>query len=80
MWNIINENINKRSQKNDISYLNINGTITHNSHVIANTFNTYFLTVAQHIHTENSKNQNSGVGGNNPLNYLYNVFKQSIPY
>ena len=51
MWNIINENINKRSQKNDISYLNINGTITHNSHVIANTFNSYFLTVAQHIHT-----------------------------
>ena len=80
MWNIINENINKRSQKNDISFLNINGTITHNSHVIPNTFNTYFLTVAQHIHTETSKNPYSGVDGNNPLNYLYNVFKQPIPY
>jgi hypothetical protein len=74
-WNIINENINKRPQKNYISLLNINGTITHNSQVIANTFNTYFLTVAQHIHTENFKNSNSGVSENNALNYLYNVFK-----
>jgi hypothetical protein len=59
MWNIINENINKRPQRNDISFININGTMTHNRQVIANTFNTYFLTVAQHIHTENSKNSNS---------------------
>ena len=40
LWNINNENINKRPQKNDISFLNINGTITHNGQVIANTFNT----------------------------------------
>jgi hypothetical protein len=37
------------------------------------------LTVAQHIHTENSKNSNSVVSDNNPLNYLYNAFKQPIP-
>jgi hypothetical protein len=78
-WNIINENINKKPQKNDISFLNINGIITHNSQVIANSFNTYFLTVAQHIHTKNFTNSNSGVSENNPLNYLYNVFKQPIP-
>jgi hypothetical protein len=77
-WNIINENINKRPQKNDISFLNIKGTIIHNSQVTANTFNTYFSTVAQHIHTENFKNSNSGVSENNPLNYLYNAFKQLI--
>jgi hypothetical protein len=40
-WNINNKNINKRPQKNDISFLNINGTITHNSQVIANTLNTF---------------------------------------
>jgi hypothetical protein len=79
-WNIISENINKRPQKNDISFLNISGTITHNSQVIANTFNTFFLTVAQHIHTENFTNLNSGVSVNNPLNYLYNVFKQPVPF
>ena len=37
------------------------------------------MTVAQHIHTENFKNSNSGISENNPLNYLYNVFKQPIP-
>jgi hypothetical protein len=66
---IISENINKRPQKNDMSFLNINGTITHNSQVIANTFNTYFSTVERHSHTENFTNSNSGVRENNPLNY-----------
>jgi hypothetical protein len=79
MWNIINENINKRPRRNNISFININGTIAHNRQVIANTFNTYFSTVAQHIHTENSKNSNSVVSDNNPLNYLYNAFQQPIP-
>jgi len=75
----MNENINKRPQKNDISFLNINGTITHYRQVIANNINTYFSTTARHIHTENYTNSNSGVSENNPLNYLYNVFKQPIP-
>jgi hypothetical protein len=79
MWNIINENINKRPQKNYILFPNINGTITHTSQAIANTFSTYFLTVAQHIHTENFTNSNWGVSENNSLNYLYNIFKQLIP-
>jgi hypothetical protein len=81
-WNIINENINKRPRGNDISFININGTTTHNRQVIANTFNTYFVAVAQHIqhiHTENSKNSNSVASDNNPPNYLYNAFKQPIP-
>jgi hypothetical protein len=80
-WNI-NENINKKPPRNDVSFINTNGTTTHNRQVIANTFNTYFLTVAQHIqhiHTENSKNSNSLVSDNNPLNHLYNAFKQPIP-
>jgi hypothetical protein len=33
----------------------------HNSQVIADNFNTYFLTVAQHIHTGDFNNSNSGV-------------------
>jgi len=40
MWNIINKNISKKPRRNNISFININGTITHNSQVIANTFNT----------------------------------------
>jgi hypothetical protein len=83
MCSIFNENINKRPQTNNISFININGTTTHNRQVIATTSNTYFSTVAQHIqhiHTDNSKNSNSVVSNNNnPLNYLYNALKQPIP-
>ena len=41
-WNIINENINKRPQKHDISFLNINGVKTYDTQVLVITFNIYF--------------------------------------
>jgi len=78
-WNIINGNLNKRPRSNEISFININGTKTYNSQVTANTFNTYFLTLAQHIYTENFKNSNSVAIVHNPLNYLHDAFKQTIP-
>jgi hypothetical protein len=51
----------------------------YNSQIIANTFNTYFSTLAQHIYTENFKNSNSAAIVNNPLNYLRDAFRQTIP-
>jgi hypothetical protein len=78
-WNVINGNINKRPRSNDISFININGTKTYNSQVVANTFNTYFSTLAQHIYTEYFKNSNSAAIVNNHLNYLHDTFKQTIP-
>ena len=62
-----------------MSFIDINGTKTYNSQVIANTFNTYFSTLAQHIYTENFKNLNSVAIVNSPLNYLHDAFKQTIP-
>jgi len=47
----------------------------HDSQVIATTFNTYFATVAQNIHTENF----NSIDVNDPLNYLYNAFNEQIP-
>jgi hypothetical protein len=78
MWIIINGNINKRPRRNDISFININGTKTYDSQVTANTFNTYFSTLAQQKNTENLKNSNSAATINNPLNYLHDAFKQMI--
>ena len=46
----------------------------HDSQVIATTFNTYFATVAQNIHTENF----NSIDVNDPLNYLYNAFNEPI--
>ena len=78
-WNIINENINREPRENDISAININGIITHNSRAIANTFNDYFSTVAQHIITENYNNSDSAADKHSPLDYLHNAFRQPFP-
>jgi hypothetical protein len=51
-----------------ILHPDINGTKTYNSQVIANTFNTYFSTLAQHIYAENFENSNSAAIVNNPIN------------
>jgi len=40
-WKIINDNINKDRQQQDILYINIKGSITRNNQTIANTFNDY---------------------------------------
>ena len=77
-WNIINENINKRHRRHDISSININGVFTQNNQVIADTFNSYFLSVAQHI-MANSKNSNSVGNHHNPLNYLRSTLTQPFP-
>jgi len=74
-WNIINEHINKRPRKHDISSINVDGAKTHDSQVIATTFNTYFATVAQNIHTENFNSRDV----NDFLDYLYNAFNKPIP-
>jgi len=77
-WNIINENINKRCGRQDVSSININGVITQNNEVIANTFNSYYSSVAQHI-TKNFGNSNSVGNKHNPVNYLRNILKQPLP-
>ena len=48
-WNIINENINKRQEKQDISSINVNGVVIQNNQIIASTFNSYYSSVAKHI-------------------------------
>jgi hypothetical protein len=78
-WNIINGKINKRPRCNDISFINKNVNKTYNSQVIANTFNTYFSTLAKHNYTEHFKNSNSVAIVNNPLNYSHDGFKKMIP-
>ena len=77
-WNIINENINNRHGRQDIPSININGVITQNNQVIANTFNSYYSSVAQHI-TKNFNNSNVVGNTHNTINYLHNILKQPLP-
>ena len=75
--NIINENIKKRHNKQDLSSININGVLIQNTQIIANTFNSYYLSVAEHIMKE--INTSNTVGGNqNPVTYLQNMLHQSF--
>jgi hypothetical protein len=75
-WNII-ENINNRRGRQDTSSIKINGDITQNNQVIADTFNNYYSSVAQHV-TNNFSNSNSVGNKHNPVNYLSNILKQPL--
>jgi len=76
-WNIINENINKRHKKQDLSSININGVIIQNTQAIANTFNSYYSSVANHI-TKEIHTSNTVGDIQNPVTYLQNMLQQSL--
>ena len=80
-WNIINENINKRHGRQGILSININGVITRNNQVIANTFNSYYSSVAvrsgTHTIGEQSVPKLAEITGIGFLDLLYTL-KQNI--
>ena len=87
MWSIINENINEKPQRNNIPFININGTITHNSQVIANTLNTFkqlipstklkFVSPKEIEHVVSSLKMKESHGSDG---ISTKILKQSIPY
>ena len=66
--NIINNNINRNTSSNAISSIKVNVTVSTCNQTIADTFNKYFVTVAQDILAANTKNGNAAFINNNPLN------------
>jgi len=54
--------------------VNIDGNLINNQQSIANSFNNYFLTVADKI-TSNTKNDKTSLNSNNPIHYLHKNFK-----
>jgi hypothetical protein len=77
-WNIINENINKRHEKQDIYSININEVVIQNNQSIANTFKNYYSSVAKHI-TKEINNSNTVGSNQNPVTYLHNILQQPPP-
>ena len=60
-----------------IKWKQTNGDVIQNTQIIANTFNSYYLSVAEHITKE--INTSNSVGGNqNPVTYLQNMLHQSF--
>jgi hypothetical protein len=56
----------------------VNGNVFSNGQVIAETFNKYFVTVAQNIHASNY-NPNASSQHENPISYLCRAFNRTFP-
>jgi len=64
----------KNHTNKDTHLINIDGKLITNQQSIANSFNNYFLTVADKI-TSNIKNDNTSLNYNNPICCLHKHFK-----
>jgi cystathionine beta-lyase family protein involved in aluminum resistance len=62
----------------NITSININGNLSCNDQIIAETFNKYFVSVAQNIHV-NNHNVNTLSNHENPVSYLTRSFNQPFP-
>jgi hypothetical protein len=60
----------------NITSINVNGNVFSNGQVPAETFNKYFVTVAQNIHVNNA---NASSQHENPISYLCRAFNQLFP-
>jgi hypothetical protein len=56
MWNIVKSETGKRNCKIGVHQMNINGKLITNNHMIANSFNTYFSTIADKLTASNTNN------------------------
>jgi hypothetical protein len=73
-WNIIKSEKGKKASKGGLYFLNINGKLTNNQKMTANSLNNYLLTTADKI--IGNRNDKIGQSNNkNPLNYMFQIFK-----
>jgi len=79
-WNIIKSQTGKKVSKGGVHPVNINGNLTNNQQMTANSFNNYFLTSTNSI-IVNNRNDKIGQSSstNNPLNYMLQIFKHPFP-
>jgi len=73
------QEIGNNNCQNDINSLNINNTITNNPQEIANTFNDYFLTVADNVIGNIKKDNNDPLENLNSSNYMICNFNTKFP-
>jgi hypothetical protein len=75
-WNIVNEEIHTKVNSTNITSLNIDGITTDNQQLIAETFNNYFVSIAENITT---KDRNAYVQNKNtPYNTKIDTFLQYV--
>lgn len=60
----------------NISSINVNGTLSKSSQIIAKALNNYCISVAQNILADDLNNESISSNNNNPLSYLSFAFNQ----
>ena len=75
-WNITKNTIKMKPNTYIITPINTNGDVFVNGQIVTETFNNYFVTVAQNINV-NDANASSNHG--NPISYLTRAFNQPFP-
>jgi hypothetical protein len=73
-WKIINEEKGKTQHGTNIQFLVTDSTGLTNQNKTANTFNNYFLSIADLINTNNNNHINTHI--TNPIHYLLKSFKR----
>jgi hypothetical protein len=62
----------------NITSINLNGNLSFNGQIIAETFNIYFVSVVQNLRM-NNRNVNASSNHKNPISYLSRAFNQPFP-
>jgi hypothetical protein len=76
-WNIVKTITNNKDTINNILTMNINDKISSKPLVIANTFNTYFSSVAENLLIKNFSGKNI-INNKDEISYLLQNFRQSF--
>jgi hypothetical protein len=72
-WKIINEEQGKTKRDSDIQSIVLDDNVIMDHKQIVNIFNTYFLSIADSLNSNNNKHVNTNP--TNPINYLTNNFR-----
>jgi len=76
--NVVKNTLNMKPNTHNITSINMNWNVSFNGKTIPETFNKYFVSVAQNIHV-NNHNVNALSNYENPISYLSRAFNQPFP-
>ena len=77
-WHIVKNNSNMNPSTHNITSIGVDGNASFDGQIIAETFNKYFVAVAQNINVKNH-NVNALSNQENPISYLSRAFTQPFP-
>ena len=78
-WSIIKTITNNKINPNDKLMMKIDGKPTTHKQIIAEEFNSYYVSVANNITNDNPANNTiDDLNETDPLNYMYSAFQQSF--